>query len=49
MSKVYTPEELAQYDGVKKELIYLAVKGKVYDVTDGKDFYGPGERTACAE
>jgi membrane-associated progesterone receptor component len=22
--------------------VYLAVKGKVYDVTPGKNFYGPG-------
>ena len=42
MSKVYTPEELARYDGVKKEQIYLSVRHKIYDVSDGKDFYGPG-------
>ena len=42
MSKVFTPAELAPYDGVQKEQIYFSVRGKVYDVTDGKSFYGPG-------
>ena len=30
MSKVFTPQELSQHDGDKKEQIYFAVRGKVY-------------------
>ncbi|KAJ3112758.1 hypothetical protein HDU96_004212 [Phlyctochytrium bullatum] len=37
----YTPKELQEYDGVKSKKIYLAVNGRVYDVTAGKNFYGP--------
>ncbi|KAJ3217868.1 hypothetical protein HDU67_007154 [Dinochytrium kinnereticum] len=38
----YTPKELLKYDGVKTDRIFLAVNGRVYDVTAGKGFYGPG-------
>ena len=34
-------EELGDYDGIKKEPIYMAVKGRVFDVSTGTDFYGP--------
>jgi membrane-associated progesterone receptor component len=39
-----TPMTLARYDGRQDPSlpIYLAVKGKVYDVTPGRNFYGPG-------
>lgn len=37
----FTPSELAEFDGRKKRNIYLAVKGKVYDVSPGESFYGP--------
>ena len=33
--------ELRGYDGVKSEKIYIAVAGRVFDVSEGKDFYGP--------
>ncbi|KAJ3061905.1 hypothetical protein HDU98_002213 [Podochytrium sp. JEL0797] len=37
-----TPAELKQYDGTDpSKPIYLAINGKVYDVTAGRDFYGP--------
>eukprot|EP01084_Bolivina_argentea_P243794 408595_1 len=39
--KMFTAEELSQYDGVKNEKIYLAVIGEVFDVTKGKNYYGP--------
>ncbi|RKP03952.1 hypothetical protein CXG81DRAFT_113, partial [Caulochytrium protostelioides] len=40
---VLTPEQLAQYDGTDPaKPIYLAVGGAVYDVTEGRRFYGPG-------
>ena len=30
-----------QYNGIKRVPIYLAVKGRVFDVSTGTDFYGP--------
>lgn len=36
-----TVEQLKQYNGVDDEHICLAICGKIYDVTRGKDFYGP--------
>lgn len=39
----FTPQELVEYDGVKNKRVLLAVNSKVFDVTRGKDFYGPGE------
>ncbi|RKO95124.1 hypothetical protein CAUPRSCDRAFT_9366, partial [Caulochytrium protostelioides] len=38
----YTPEELARFDLVLEDRLYLAVKGKVYNVTSAASFYGPG-------
>lgn len=38
----FTLEELKPYDGLQNERILMAVKGKVFDVTRGKKFYGPG-------
>lgn len=35
-----TAEELRQYDGIQNELIFVGVKGVLYNV--GKEFYGPG-------
>ena len=35
------PEALHEYDGVHRKQIYLAVKGRVFDVCSGADFYGP--------
>lgn len=43
----FTPEELLEYDGVKNKRVLLAVNSKVFDVTRGKDFYGPGESVMC--
>jgi len=41
--RTFTKEELARYDGTDESLpIYLAVKGKIYDVTAGKNYYGKG-------
>lgn len=40
---VYTATTLAPYNGKNSDLpIYIAFEGNVYDVTSGKDFYGPG-------
>ena len=39
----FTREELAEYDGSRKDFpIYVALKGRVYDVSEGP--YGPGEK-----
>lgn len=34
-------EPLADYDGVIRAPIYIAVKGRVFDVSSGAEFYGP--------
>ncbi|KAG2370838.1 hypothetical protein C9374_013794 [Naegleria lovaniensis] len=42
---VFTEEDLAHYNGVgenKKLPLLLAIAGRVYDVSEGKDYYGPG-------
>eukprot|EP00483_Globobulimina_turgida_P005485 UN05495 len=39
--KMFTEEELSQYDGLKNPKIYLTVIGEVFDVTKGKNYYGP--------
>lgn len=38
----FTLAELQEYDGLKNPRILMAVNGKVFDVTRGKKFYGPG-------
>mmetsp|Transcript_27160 Transcript_27160/g.59357 ORF Transcript_27160/g.59357 Transcript_27160/m.59357 type:complete len:255 (+) Transcript_27160:174-938(+) len=40
----FTLKELAFYDGINEPLapLYLAIRGRVYDVSAGKAFYGPG-------
>ncbi|KZZ86944.1 Cytochrome b5 [Ascosphaera apis ARSEF 7405] len=40
--RVFTPTTLQPYNGQNGAPVYLAVKGKVYDVTSGRNFYGPG-------
>ena len=41
---MFTLRELAFYDGINEPLapFYLAIRGRVYDVSAGKAFYGPG-------
>ncbi|KAJ7958469.1 membrane steroid-binding protein 2-like [Quillaja saponaria] len=39
----FTPQQLIQFNGTDpSKPIYLAVKGRVFDVTTGQSFYGPG-------
>lgn len=39
----YTLEELAEFDGSDPQKpLLIAIRGQVYDVTRGRDFYGPG-------
>ncbi|CAN6674384.1 hypothetical protein TRVA0_052S01002 [Trichomonascus vanleenenianus] len=38
----FTFEQLAEFDGVKNDKIYVAIRGTVFDVTKAKERYGPG-------
>ncbi len=43
-----TAEELAEFDGrpvgpTERAPLYLSILGRIYDVTDGASFYGPGK------
>lgn len=38
----FTPSTLAKYNGTADPKIYIAVKGTVFDVSNGAGFYGPG-------
>lgn len=40
--QTYTPRTLLKYNGKDNAPVYLAVRGKVYDVSSGRNFYGPG-------
>jgi predicted heme/steroid binding protein len=44
MSRKFTLEELKDFNGEKRKEIFISVQGKIYDVTDAKDFYGPGDK-----
>lgn len=35
-------KDLLQYDGVKSDKIYVAIRGTVFDVTNNVKAYGPG-------
>ncbi|KAI9197280.1 cytochrome b5-like heme/steroid binding domain-containing protein [Polychytrium aggregatum] len=42
-TRKFTPEELAQYDGSDPDKpVYIAIRGKVFDVTAGQQYYGKG-------
>lgn len=34
-------EPLGEYNGIKQPQIYIAIKGRVFDVSSGVEFYGP--------
>jgi membrane-associated progesterone receptor component len=40
--KTFTPPTLLPYNGTNNMPVYLAVRGRVFDVTSGRNFYGPG-------
>ncbi|KAK4153484.1 cytochrome b5-like heme/steroid binding domain-containing protein [Chaetomidium leptoderma] len=40
--RTFTPHTLLPYNGEKDMPVYLAVRGRVFDVTRGRNFYGPG-------
>ena len=39
--QTYTPKTLAKYNGIDDQRIMLAINGIVFDVTAGRNFYGP--------
>ncbi|KAL1982023.1 hypothetical protein VTN96DRAFT_1847 [Rasamsonia emersonii] len=40
--RTFTPSTLLPFNGEGGAPVYLAVRGRVFDVTPGKHFYGPG-------
>ncbi|KAG2730967.1 hypothetical protein G9P44_006116 [Scheffersomyces stipitis] len=38
----FTPQTLVKYNGVDSPKVFIAVKGRVFDVSQGASFYGPG-------
>lgn len=40
--KTYTPKTLQPFNGTDDPRVLLAVEGKVFDVSSGRSFYGPG-------
>ncbi|MCJ1350550.1 MAG: hypothetical protein MMC33_000531 [Icmadophila ericetorum] len=40
--RTFTPPTLKPYNGENGMPVYLAVRGQVFDVTPGRNFYGPG-------
>lgn len=40
--QTYTPKTLTVFDGKDGQRILLAINGIVFDVTAGRNFYGPG-------
>lgn len=44
LRKDFSIQELKKYDGTQPDgRVLVAVNGHVYDVTKGRNFYGPGE------
>lgn len=44
----FTLTELAEYDGKDGKPVYLAIRGQVFDVSEGRSFYGVFELSwAC--
>ncbi|KAJ6166683.1 Damage response protein 1 [Penicillium chermesinum] len=40
--RTYTPKTLLEFNGANGAPVFLAVRGRVFDVTPGRNFYGPG-------
>ncbi|WYZ35059.1 hypothetical protein EsH8_I_001335 [Colletotrichum jinshuiense] len=40
--RTFTPRTLLPFTGDNDPRVYLAVRGRVFDVTNGRNFYGPG-------
>jgi membrane-associated progesterone receptor component len=39
--RTYTPKTLIEFNGENDKPVFLAVRGRVFDVTPGRNFYGP--------
>mmetsp|Transcript_10715 Transcript_10715/g.23041 ORF Transcript_10715/g.23041 Transcript_10715/m.23041 type:complete len:105 (+) Transcript_10715:58-372(+) len=40
--RTFTVAELSTFNGLNDAPVYFSVMGKVFDVTSGRTFYGPG-------
>ncbi|KAL4958278.1 cytochrome b5-like heme/steroid binding domain-containing protein [Aspergillus filifer] len=40
--RTFTPKTLLPFNGENNQPVYLAVRGRVFDVSPGRNFYGPG-------
>ncbi|TGO11996.1 hypothetical protein BTUL_0097g00480 [Botrytis tulipae] len=40
--RTFTPPELVPFSGLNNTPVYLSVRGRVFDVSNGRNFYGPG-------
>jgi membrane-associated progesterone receptor component len=40
--RTFTPRTLLPFNGIGDSPVYLAVNGRVFDVSEGRNFYGPG-------
>ncbi|TGJ79272.1 hypothetical protein E0Z10_g9489 [Xylaria hypoxylon] len=40
--RTFTPHTLLPFNGMNNMPVYMAVRGRVFDVTSGRNFYGPG-------
>jgi membrane-associated progesterone receptor component len=40
--RTFVPTELLEFDGTDGKPIYFGVRGRVFDVSSGRNFYGPG-------
>ncbi|KNG87778.1 hypothetical protein ANOM_004626 [Aspergillus nomiae NRRL 13137] len=40
--RTFTPSDLLDFNGTNGKGIYIAVRGRVFDVSTSKNFYGPG-------
>jgi membrane-associated progesterone receptor component len=40
--RTYTPRSLLPFNGEQGAPVFLAVRGRVFDVSRGRNFYGPG-------
>ncbi|MCJ1441361.1 MAG: hypothetical protein MMC23_001847 [Stictis urceolatum] len=40
--RTFTPPELKPLNGEEGRPVYMGVRGQVFDVTNGRNFYGPG-------
>lgn len=42
-TRLFYKDELKEYNGIEKPELYLVILGKVYNVTRGRNHYGPNQ------